>query len=98
MRGVNFLMGLCGVVLSFGPAFAAEPLKEDDFYRWVNIPIPKDIVLEVGGIEELPGQKIAVSTRRGDIYFIEGALGDDPQKVKFTRFAGGLHEVLGISL
>jgi hypothetical protein len=98
MRGAIGVIGLLGALLFFHPAFSAEPPKEEDYYRWVNIPIPKDAVLEVGGIEELPGQKIAVSTRRGDIYVIDGALGADPEKVTFTKFASGLHEVLGVSL
>lgn len=98
MRGVTCLLALCGLMLGSGPVVAAEPLKEEDVYRWVNIPIPEGIVLEVGGIEELPGERLAISTRRGDIYFIDGAFGNDPEKVKYTKFAGGLHEVLGISL
>ena len=96
---VRILLLFLVLGLSISPqGKAADVPKEEDYYRWVDVPIPKDLVLEVGGIEELPGGKIAVSTRRGDIYFIEGAFDDSPETVKFTKFAGGLHEVLGISL
>ena len=46
----------------------------------------------------MPGGKLAVSTRRGEIYLVENPLADDPGKQsKFVRFAHGLHEVLGLA-
>ena len=44
--------------------------RERAFYRVVNIPMPEGMVLEAGAFELLPDQRIAVGTRRGDIYFI----------------------------
>ena len=76
---------------------AQNPAQEADHYPIVDIPIPGDIVLEVGGIEILPGKRIAVSSRRGDIYVVEGAYTDDPADDKWTPWAIGLHEVLGIA-
>ncbi len=38
-----------------------------------------------------------MSTRLGDIYFIDGAFENPPDHVKFTKFASGLHEVLGLT-
>ena len=40
--------------------------------------------------------KLAVSTRQGDIYTIENPLSDPPENTHFTKFAEGLHEVLGL--
>lgn len=98
MRGLVLLIGI-STILPISVLVAEDRIpKEEDYYRWINIPIPEGIVLEAGGITELPGQKIAVSTRRGDIFTIEGAFDDTPEKVQFTKFAGGLHEVLGLSL
>ena len=74
-----------------------NPEAESDHYPITEIPIPSDIVLEVGGIEILPDKKIAVSSRRGDIYIVEGAYTDDPEDDKWTPWAIGLHEVLGMS-
>ena len=74
-----------------------NPEAESEHYPITEIPIPSDIVLEVGGIEILPDNKIAVSSRRGDIYVVEGAYTEDPNDDKWIPWAVGLHEVLGLS-
>ncbi|MCA9245796.1 MAG: hypothetical protein KDA42_01745 [Planctomycetales bacterium] len=71
---------------------------EDDYYRYLTLPIPEGVVLEVGAIELLPDQKLAVASRRGEIWIVENAFTATPEKdAKFTRFAHGLHEVLGLA-
>lgn len=74
-----------------------KPPKEDDFYQLDQLPVPEGIVLEGGGIALMPNDKIAVSTRRGEIYIVDNAYSADPAKVTFHQFASGLHEVLGLS-
>ena len=69
---------------------------QSDYYKVVSIPIPKSINLEAGGLELMPDGKLAVSTRRGDIYMVDKPFGD-PTKVDFSLYASGLHEVLGLS-
>ena len=71
---------------------------EADYYPLTTLPLPKDVVLEIGAIELLPKDRIAFSTRRGDIYLVDGAYDPQPSagKLKFTLFASGLHEVLGL--
>ena len=49
------------------------PQTEEDYYAIKTLSIPDDIKLEVGGIAILPDARIAVSTRRGDIWMIENA-------------------------
>ena len=73
--------------------------KEEDYYPIVRLPIPPGVVLEGGGMELMPDGKLAISSRRGDIYMVENAFLNppDPDKVKFTLYAQGLHEVLGLS-
>ena len=83
------------VLLLTTTALAQTP-TEGDYYPITRFPIPKGIVLEAGGIHPLKNGKVAVSTRRGEIWIVESAFGKDPAKVKFKRFAHGLHEVLGI--
>jgi len=78
-------------------ALSQNPKEESDHYPIVEIPIPDNIVLEVGGIEILPGKRIAVSSRRGDIYVVEGAYTDDPGDDQWIPWAVGLHEVLGLA-
>jgi hypothetical protein len=46
----------------------------------------------------MPDGKLAVSTRLGDIYMIDGAFATPPAQGKYTKFASGLHEVLGLAL
>lgn len=78
-------------------SYAQEKLpQESDYYPITTLPIPEGVVLEVGGMTLLPDGKLAVSSRRGDIYLVENPLGA-PQQMKFSLFASGLHEVLGLA-
>lgn len=70
---------------------------EADYYRLDAIPLPDFEVLEIGAIEQLPGDRLAVGTRRGEIWIAENAWNEDVSKIKFSRFAHGLHEVLGLA-
>jgi glucose/arabinose dehydrogenase len=83
------------VTLNVVPGFAQTP-TEADYYRLIPFDIPAHINLEAGGIELMPDGKLAVSTRRGDIYMIDEPVVDPPTNVRWTPFAKGLHEVLGI--
>lgn len=80
--------------LALSAASTAE--REAEYYPLKTIPVPEGVVLEAGGIAVLPRQRLAVSTRLGDIYFVDGAFEKSPSQPKFQRFASGLHEVLGI--
>jgi hypothetical protein len=84
------------VAIACAPFAFAEPPSEDDYYRMIRFNIPPHINLEAGGIELMPDGKLAVSTRRGDIYLVDKPFADPPEGVKWTLYAGGLHEVLGI--
>ncbi|CAN5859847.1 hypothetical protein BH24ACI4_BH24ACI4_28470 [soil metagenome] len=75
----------------------ASPAAESDYYRLVTIPIPEGVVLEVGGIAPMPGGKLAVSTRRGEVWVIHNAYAEGGARPHFTRFAHGLHEPLGLA-
>src|SRR4051794_8358695 len=80
------------------PALAGnKPPSEDDYYPILRYEIPAGEVLECGALEFLPDGKLAVGTRRGEIWLVDNALDPDPKKAKFTRFAHGLHEVLGLA-
>jgi len=71
-------------------------VSQDQFYRREVIPMPADEVIEVCSIALLPDNKIAVSSRRGEIWIVEGAYDDDLSKVKWTRFAYGLESSFGM--
>ena len=53
--------------------------EEAKYYRIVEVPFPKDMALEAGSFEVLPGDRLAIGTRRGDIYFVTGAFQENPQ-------------------
>lgn len=95
-----------GIVLL---AFAAQPLpaeevgerwgtadRERDYYRIVEVPMPKGEVIEAGAFTALPDGRIAVGTRHGDVFFISGADEDKPQPA-YHRFATGLDEIFGLA-
>jgi glucose/arabinose dehydrogenase len=73
------------------------PPVEADYYPIEPIPIPEGAVLEVGGVDLLPSGKLAVSTRHGEIYLIDGVTDDDVSDAKFTLFSQYLHEGLGLT-
>lgn len=70
-------------------------IREDKYYRRTPLPVPEGIVLEVSGILPVPGKRLLVVTRRGEIWWVDGAYEENPQP-RFTLFASGLHEPLGI--
>ncbi len=76
--------------------FPADP--ESQYYRIYTIPVPEDIVLEVGGLVVRPDGKLLVCTRRGEIWLVENPDAEDLSEVRFRLFARGLHEPLGMTL
>ena len=68
---------------------------ENRIWQRTPLPIPEGIVLEVSGILPVAGQRLLVTTRRGEVWWIDGAYAADP-KPRYTLFAQGLHEPLGI--
>jgi hypothetical protein len=85
------------LILSLGIARGADTPKEEDYYRLVTLPVPKELMIEAGALEWMPDGKLAASSRRGDIFLIGGALNDPPKDLTITKFAGGLHEILGLA-
>ena len=73
-----------------------EP-TEDDYYRIVTLPTPENVLLEVGGLTTFPDGRLALSTRRGDVWVVENAAMYEGSSPRYTRFATGLHEPLGLA-
>jgi len=71
---------------------------EAKYYPVYTIPLPEDVVLEVGGLDVLPDGRPIVCTRRGEVWIINNASEEPPLKPKFTLFASGLHEPLGLAV
>jgi hypothetical protein len=89
---------LLGAVTAWANKFNNEALDQEmsRYYLREEIPMPKDVVFEPGSIALLPDQRIAVGTRRGEVWICEGAYGDDLSKVSWTPYFEGLHEPLGM--
>jgi glucose/arabinose dehydrogenase len=92
-------------------AGAATLEEENSYYKLVTVmapeavrdsrdtgwkPPPDGLMLEVSGITQLPDGRLAVATRKGEIWLVGGADGDPPGDVRTHRFASGLHEPLGL--
>lgn len=70
--------------------------KEEEYYRISTLAVPEDILLEVGGVTTLPDGRIAMCTRRGDVWIVENPGQKNGKTPAFSLFASGLHEALGI--
>lgn len=73
------------------------PPQESDYYEIKTVPIPEGIDLGVGGMALLPNDKLAVSTRRGEVWTISNPYMKDGLNPSYKRFAHGLHEPLGLA-
>lgn len=90
-------------VCAFGPLRAEEvgerwgtEEREREYYPIVNIPLPKETVIEAGAIAVLPDDRVAVGTRHGEIWLIDGVDAPKPTP-RFHRFASGLDEIFGLA-
>jgi hypothetical protein len=70
--------------------------REREYYPIVSIPLPKDTVVESGAFAILPDRRVAVGTRHGEIYLIDG-IDDKKPNPSFHLFATGLDEIFGLS-
>jgi len=84
------------LILSAILATTAIAQQQSDFYIREEIPLPNGENMEISSIALMPDEKIAVATRRGDIWFCSGAYDEDISKVTWHKFAEGLHEPLGM--
>jgi len=82
------------IMFSGNSAFAQETPKEEDFFKIMKVATPEGIILEVGGLVNLPNGDLGISTRRGDVFIVENPTSSRPY---FRKFASGLHEILGLA-
>jgi len=94
-----------GVVAIAAVATVATPLAAQNLaeaeaasYAVDYLAPPDGSVLEIGGLDFLSDGRLAVSTRRGQVWLIENPLAADPADARFTVFAEGLDEGLGLKV
>ena len=83
-------------ILATAALSAAAPTMED-FYQREEIPLPEGEVMEGASIAIIDDDRVALATRRGDVWICSGAFEKDLSKVTWSKFASGLHEPLGMS-
>jgi hypothetical protein len=71
--------------------------REAEYYPMVDVPMPLDGVMEAGSALMLPDGRLAVGTRRGEIYLATGADANPPAPV-WKLFATGQTEILGLAM
>ncbi|WP_139959063.1 plastocyanin/azurin family copper-binding protein [Flavicella sediminum] len=98
MKSINRTIAVLCILLINQMGFAqkntAISKKESEFYKIIDVPIPKGVVLEVGGLALTDKDKLGVSTRRGEVWLIDKPYS---QKPVYNRFAYGMHEALGLA-
>lgn len=97
MAGWLVAAGLAAATAWPWPARAADPPApptEADFYPIRSLAVPPEAHLEVGALEWIPDGRLAVATRRGEIWMVADPAAEQPS---WRRFAHGLHEVLGLA-
>ena len=78
------------------PTFEGDRVRERQHYTLVPLPPPHGVVPEWTAVEVLPGDRLAVATRTGEVWLVHGAFADDVSRVRHTLFATGLHEPLSL--
>ncbi len=69
----------------------------DDYFRVEHFPLPKEIQLQVTGMDFLPNGDLAVCTWLGEVYIVQHPQGD-VQSATYRRFARGLCEPGGLKV
>lgn len=92
MTSILFLILVGSFAMAQPPSEIAK--KEASYYEIIDVPIPGDIVLEVGGLALTDNDELGVSTRRGEVWVLNKPYGKNPV---YKRFAHGLHEPLGLN-
>jgi len=89
---ITFLIG--GAQMAISQSIEEIIKKESQYYKIVEVPIPEDIILEVGGLALTDADQLGVSTRRGEVWVIDKPYGSNPT---YSKYASGLHEALGLA-
>ena len=99
MRSILLSLVLFSIVVLCSACVADEPVatKESDYYPITTFQIPKDVVMEASCFQMMPDGKMAVASRRGEIWMISEPFSKEVTAKNFTRWAHGLHEVLSMT-
>ncbi|MGL4629863.1 MAG: plastocyanin/azurin family copper-binding protein [Leadbetterella sp.] len=96
IKNTIYILVLSLVLGNFSLTGQTKVFTEDDYYKIITVPIPDDVKLEVGGMAVIPDGRLAVCTRRGDVYMINNPYSFNGSMPAYKKFASGLHEPLGL--
>jgi glucose/arabinose dehydrogenase len=83
----------------FAGSLAAQTSQQEAEYYAVDYLVPPEGArVEVGGMGFLPDGRLALSTRRGQVWLVEDPLAKDPKDARWTLFCEGLWEGLGMAI
>ena len=85
------------ILLAVAVTCATQAREPSDYYTITPIAAPEGVVVEGGAIEFLPDGKVAVCSRRGQVWTIENAREHPDKAARWTLFAEYLHEPLGLA-
>lgn len=98
MKPQSLFLTFAAVGISALSVGAEELPTESDYYTITTFEAPiEDAVVEGGAIEVLPDGRVAVCTRRGQIWMVENAFEHPEKPAKWSLFAEYLHEPLGLA-
>ncbi len=98
---MRWLTAACTTLLPLSALHAQEAdatPAEDRYYAIDSLPVPDGVVLEVGGLAFLSDGRMVVSTRRGQVWIVDGDLSGDLAATRTQLFADGLFEGLGLAV
>lgn len=70
---------------------------EADYYPITRFETPKGVELEAAGFQLMPDGRMAVCSRRGEVWMIDRPFDNAVKPEQFKRFAHGLHEPLSLA-
>ncbi len=76
---------------------STETPVEADYYPITRFEVPEGVVLEASSFQLLANGKLAVASRRGEIWMVSNPYAKEVKAEQFQRFAHGLHEVLSLA-
>lgn len=75
----------------------ADAPTEDDYYRITTFELPEGETIEACGFQWMPDGRLAVCSRRGDVFMIADPLAESIGADQVSVFARGLHEPLSLA-
>jgi glucose/arabinose dehydrogenase len=94
---MRLCLALGVLMLSGASILAADGPQESDYYPLTKLEPPPGVVLEASAFQLMPNGKLAIASRRGEIWMVNEPFAKAVKPEQFRRFADGLHEVLSLA-